>query len=81
MASAIQPPAQGPLHEHPATGRLNIAATHGESGSSGSDSSGSNTADIAASWNGLSPAASALAVRAAVIPPSGPAADPGSSPD
>jgi hypothetical protein len=80
-ARAIQAPAQGPLHEHPATERLNTAATHGESGSSGSDSSGSHTADIAASWNGLSPAASALAAGAAVIPPSGPAADPGSSPD
>jgi hypothetical protein len=80
-ARAIQAPAQGPLHEHPATERLNTAATHGESGSSGSDSSGSHTADIAASWNGLSPATSALAAGAAVIPPSGPAADPGSSPD
>ncbi|MDQ1056539.1 hypothetical protein QFZ23_000440 [Arthrobacter globiformis] len=80
-ARAIQAPAQGLLHEHPATERLNIAATHGESGSSGSDSSGSHTADIAASWNELFPAASALAPGAAVIPPSGPAADPGSSPD
>jgi hypothetical protein len=81
LARAIQAPAQGPLHEHPATERLNIAATHGEAGSSGSDSSGSHTADIAASWNGLSPAASALAAGATVTPPSGPAADPGSSPD
>lgn len=81
LASAIQAPAQGLLNKHPAAERLNIAATHGESGSSGSDSSGSHTADIAASWNGLSPAASALAAGAAVTPPSGPAADPGSSPD
>jgi hypothetical protein len=81
LARAIQAPAQGLLHERPATERLNIAATRGESGSSGSDSSGSHAADIAASWNGLSPAASALAAGAAVIPPSGPAADPGSSPD
>jgi hypothetical protein len=80
LARAIQAPAQGPLHEHPATERLNIAATHGEPGS-GSDSSPSHTADIAASWNGLSPAASALAAGATVIPPSGPSADPGSSPD
>jgi hypothetical protein len=81
LASAIQASAQGLLHEHPAIERLNIAATHGGSGSSGSDSSGSHTADIAASWNGPSPAASALAAGAAVTPPSGPAADPGSSPD
>jgi hypothetical protein len=81
LARAIQAPAQVPLHEHPATERLNIASTHGESGSSGSDSSGSHTADIAASWNELFPAASALAAGAAVILPSGPAADPGSSPD
>jgi hypothetical protein len=80
-ARAIQAPAQRPLHEHPATERLNIATTHGESGSSGSDSSGSHTADIAAFWNGLSPAASALAAGATVTPTSGPAADPGSSPD
>ena len=83
LVSAIQAPARGALDEHPAIERLNIAATHGESGSSsGSDSSGSHTAaDIAATWNGLSPAAGMLAAGASVTPPSGPAADPGSSPD
>jgi hypothetical protein len=80
-ASAIQAPAPGLLHEHPVTEWLNNAATQGESGSTGSGSSSSHTADIAAFWNGLSPAASALATGAAVTPPSGPAADPGSSPD
>ena len=83
LVSAIQAPARGLWNEHPAIERLNIAATHGESGSSsGSDSSGSHTAaDIAATWNGLSPAAGMLAAGASVTPPSGPAADPGSSPD
>ncbi|MCE3293373.1 MAG: hypothetical protein K0Q84_2310 [Arthrobacter sp.] len=82
FASAVQAPARGLWNEQPAAERFNIAATHGESGSFGSDSSGSHTAaDIAASWNGLSPAAGILAVGASVTPPSGPAADPGSSPD
>ncbi len=83
LVSAIQAPARGLWNEHPAIERLNIAATHGESGSSsGSDGSGSHTAaDIAATWNGLSPAAGMLAAGASVTPPSGPAADPGSSPD
>lgn len=82
VVSAIQAPAQGFWIDHLATERLNIAATHGESGSSGSDSSGSHTgADIAGSWSGLSPAAGILAAGASVAPPSGPAADPGSSPD
>ena len=83
LVSAIQAPARGLWNEHPAIERLNIAATHGESGSSsGSDSPGSHTAaDIAATWNGLSPAAGMLAAGASVTPPSGPAADPGSSPD
>jgi hypothetical protein len=81
LASAIQAPAPGLPHEHPVTEWLNNAATHGESGSSSSNSSPSHTADVAASWNGLSPTASALAAGASVTPPSGPAADPGSSPD
>jgi len=82
FASAVQAPARGLWIEQPAAERFNIAATHGESGSSGSDSSGSHTAaDIAASWNGLPPAGGILAVGASVTPPSGPAADPGSSPD
>jgi hypothetical protein len=81
LASAIQAPAPGLLHEHPVTEWLNNAARQGESGSSGSGSSASHMADIAAFWNGLAPAASALATNAAVTPPSGPAADPGSSPD
>jgi hypothetical protein len=80
-ASVIQAPAPGLRHEHPVTEWLNNAATQGGSGSTGSGSSSSHTADIAAFWNGLSPAASALATGAAVTPPSGPAADPGSSPD
>jgi hypothetical protein len=80
LVIAVQAP-QELLDEHAAAERLNIAATHGESGSSGSDSSGSHTADIAAAWNVLSPAASALADGAFVTPPSGPAVDPGSSPD
>jgi hypothetical protein len=81
LASVIQAPAPGLLHEHPVTEWLNNVATQGESGPTGSGSSSSHTADIAAFWNGLSPAASALATGAAVTPPSGPAADPGSSPD
>jgi len=81
LASAIQTPVRGLLHQHPVTEWLNNAAPHGGAGSSGSGSSASPTADITASWNGLSPAASALAAGAAVTPPSGPAADPGSSPD
>jgi hypothetical protein len=82
FASAVQAPARGLWNEQPAAERFNIAATHGESGSFGSDSSGSHTAaDIAASWNGLPPAGGILAVGASVTPPSGPAADPGSSPD
>jgi hypothetical protein len=82
FASAVQSPARGLWNEQPAAERFNIAATHGESGSFGSDSSGSHTAaDIAASWNGLPPAGGILAVGASVTPPSGPAADPGSSPD
>lgn len=83
LVSAIQAPALGLRNDHAAPERLNIAATHGKSGSSsGSDSSGSHTAaDIAATWNGLSPAAGMLAAGASVTPPSGPAADPGSSPD
>ncbi|WP_142029681.1 hypothetical protein [Arthrobacter sp. SLBN-112] len=81
LASAIQAPVRGLPHEHPLTEWLNNAVTHGEAGSSGSNSSASPTADIAASWKGLSPAAGALAAGAAVTPPSGPAADPGSSPD
>ena len=82
FASAVQAPARGLWIEQPAAERFNIAATHGESGSFGSDSSGSHTAaDIAASWNGLPPAGGILAVGASVTPPSGPAADPGSSPD
>jgi hypothetical protein len=81
LASAIQAPAPGLLHEHPVTEWLNNAATQGESGSSGSGGSASHMAHIAAFWNGPSPAASAVATNAAVTPPSGPAADPGSSPD
>jgi hypothetical protein len=81
LASVIQAPAPGLLHEHPVTEWLNNVATQGESGPTGSGSSSSHTADIAAFWNGLSPAAGALATNAAVTPPSGPAADPGSSPD
>ena len=82
LVSAMQAPARGLWNEHPATERFNMAATHGESGSSGSDSSGSHTAaDIAASWNGLSPATGIRAARASMTPPSGPASDPGSSPD
>lgn len=81
LVIAVQAPPHGLWNEHPATERLNMAATHGESGSSGSDSSGSHAADIAAAWNGLSPAAGALATGASVAPPSGPVIDPGSSPD
>ncbi|WP_306636459.1 hypothetical protein [Pseudarthrobacter siccitolerans] len=81
LASAIQAPAPGQLHEHPVTDWLNNAATHGAPGSSGSGGSASHMAHIAAFWDGLSPAASAVATNAAVTPPSGPAADPGSSPD
>lgn len=81
LASAIQATVRGLPHEHPVTEWLNNAATHGEAGSSGSGSSASPTADIAAPWSPLSPTASALAARAAVTPTSGPAADPGSSPD
>ncbi|WP_307272662.1 hypothetical protein [Arthrobacter sp. W4I7] len=81
LASAIQAPAPGLLHEHPVTDWLNNAATQGAPGSAGSGGSVSHMAHIAAFWNGLSPAASAVATNAAVTPPSGPAADPGSSPD
>lgn len=83
LVSAIKAPARGLWNDHAAPERLNIAATHGKSGSSsGSDSSGSHTAaDIAETWNGLSPAAGMLAAGVSVTPPSGPAADPGSSPD
>ncbi|WP_457972224.1 hypothetical protein [Arthrobacter sp. D1-17] len=81
LAGAVQAPPGGPWDERPATERWNFAATHGESGSSGSDSSGSHTADIAAAWNVASPAASAHTDGAFVTPPSGPAVDPGSSPD
>ncbi|MEW1808289.1 hypothetical protein [Pseudarthrobacter sp. NPDC080039] len=81
LASAIQAPVRRLLHEHPVIGWLNNAAPRGEAGSSGSGSSASPTADVTASWNPLSPAASAPAAGTAVTPPSGPAADPGSSPD
>lgn len=80
LVIAIQGP-QELLDEHAAAERLDIAATHVGSGSSGSDSSGSHAADIAVDWNGVSPAAGALATGASVTPPSAPAVDPGSSPD
>jgi hypothetical protein len=81
LVIAVQAPPGGLWYEHPATARLTIAATHGESASSGSGNSGSHAADIAAAWKRLSPAAGALATGASVTPPSGPAVDPGSSPD
>lgn len=80
LVSAIQAPPQWLLYEHPATEPLTIYATHSESGSSSSGSSGSHAADIAAAWNWLAPAAGALAAGTSVPPPSGPAVGPGSSP-
>lgn len=81
LVSAIQAPPSGLWKGHPATAPLNIAATQGQPASTGLNSPGSHAADIAAAWDDPPAAASDLAAGASVTPPSGPAPDPGSSPD
>jgi hypothetical protein len=60
---------------------VGLAATHGESGSSNSEGSGGQAADVAAFWNTLSQLAGECQLDAAVVLPPSPAFDPGSSPD
>ena len=81
LVSANQAPPSGLWNGHPATEPLNVAATQGQSASTGSTSPGSHAADIAAAWDGPPAAATDLVASASVTPPSGPAPDPGSSPD
>jgi hypothetical protein len=81
VATAVQAPFEGHLNNHFTVEPPNLAATHVKSGSSGSDSSGAQAADMAAGWSGPASAAGDLAYGAAVTPPSSPAYDPGSSPD
>lgn len=60
---------------------VGLAATHGESGSSSSEGSGPQAADVAAFWNKLSQLAGERRLDAAIVLPPSPAFDPGSSPD
>ncbi|MFJ5697968.1 hypothetical protein [Arthrobacter sp. NPDC093139] len=60
---------------------VGLAATHGESGSSNSEGSGGQAADVAAFWNTLSQLAGERRLDAAIVLPPSPAFDPGSSPD
>jgi hypothetical protein len=79
--SAVQ---TGPLRVPDSLSGLDVvglAATHGESGSSNSEGSGGQAADVAAFWNTLSQLAGERRLDAAVVLPPSPAFDPGSSPD
>ena len=60
---------------------VGLAATRGESGSSHSEGSGGQAADVAAFWNALFKTAGERIHDAAVALPPSPAFDPGSSPD
>lgn len=80
-AVAVQPLPFGLLNPAFALEHVNLAATHGESSSAGSDGPGAQAADIAAFWNELSQNAGEREHDAAMELPSSPAFDPGSSPD
>lgn len=80
-AVAVQPLPLGLLNHSFAVEHLKAAATHGESSSAGSDGPGAQGADVAAFWNGLSQNPGEREHDAAMVLPSSPAFDPGSSPD
>ncbi len=81
-ASAVQWDDALPILHHPfGVDHVGLAATHGESGSSHSEGSGGQAADVAAFWNALSKTAGERVHDAAVALPPSPAFDPGSSPD
>jgi hypothetical protein len=80
-AVAAQPLRYGQLNHSFAVEHLKVAATHGESSPAGSDGPGAQGADIAAFWNGLFQNAGEREHDAAMVLPSNPAFDPGSSPD
>ncbi|GAA1275145.1 hypothetical protein GCM10009589_31840 [Arthrobacter pascens] len=81
-ASAVQRDHAQPILGHPlGLDHVGLAATHGESGSTHSEGSGGQAADVAAFWNALSKTAGERVRDAAVALPPSPAFDPGSSPD
>jgi hypothetical protein len=80
-AVAVQPLPYVLLNHSFAVEHLKVAATHGKSSSAGSDGPGAPGADVAAFWNGLFQNPGEREHDAAMVLPSSPAFDPGSSPD
>ncbi|MBT2520347.1 hypothetical protein [Arthrobacter sp. ISL-28] len=80
-AVAVQPLPFGLLNHAFALQHLNVAATHGKSSSAGSDGPGAQGADIAAFWKGLSQNPGEREHDTALVLPSSPPFEPGSSPD
>jgi hypothetical protein len=81
VTSAVQTDPLRVPHSLSGVDVVGLAARHGESGSSHSEGSGGQAADVAAFWNTLSQLAGERRLDAAIVWPPSPAFEPGSSPD